>query len=81
MDNETLQAIGRLRRSQGRNADTMLVCDTLENLSRALTITAKAATPPEPVIQPRLLATGDCPECARRREQTRLRVQKVRAKK
>lgn len=30
MDNVMLQAVQRLRRAQGRNADTMLICDELE---------------------------------------------------
>lgn len=39
---ELAQAIARLRRSQPRNADTMMVCDEVDRLSKAHNATGEA---------------------------------------
>jgi hypothetical protein len=77
---ETLQAIGRLRRAQPRNPDTMLVCDELE---RALTFPLKVAEVDvkDIVLKPgaiTVIPNKKCPVCEARKSADRARVQKHR---
>lgn len=61
---EELKAIGRLRRNQGRNADTMLVCNALEKLWHQYKLIAKATK----------IEVVDCEHCKSRLAQTKARV-------
>lgn len=77
----TLQkTIARLRRTMPRNADVMAVCDALEfapppAIVKDIDISGVDLKPGPIVEMPR-----ECPECKRRREQTRARVRKSRRK-
>lgn len=77
MSNVTLQAIGRLRRAQGRNSDTMLVCDQLEAALQNRQPVAREAPPSELKAIPE----KECKVCAARKAANRARVKKHRAVK
>ena len=67
MKKETLQAIGRLRRAQPKNPDTAHVLDEFEHLWAEYKKLASAE-------KLEIVTRNDCPECERRRRQTRDRV-------
>lgn len=78
---ETLQAIGRLRRAQPRNSDTMLVCDELERVLISLPQVAPKMDVKDIVLKPGaivVIPNEKCTVCEDRKSADRARVQKHR---
>lgn len=79
MSVEIQKAIGRIRRTQGRNVDTMLVCDELERF--LIDPLYRVVIEPEREIDVGVEATSHCPVCDARRQANRARVQRHRKRK
>ena len=80
---ETLQAIGRLRRAQPRNPDTLLVCDELERALTCVPIVAAGLDLKTVDLKPgavHFAPPEKCPACEARKSADRARVKKHRAK-
>jgi hypothetical protein len=78
MSNDILQAIGRLRRAQPRNPDTMLVCDELER--RLAAPLMKINVEPDGSTQTEII-DENCPVCESRRATVRNRVKRYRTRR
>ena len=83
---ELLGVIGRIRRQQPRNADTMLLCDALESFVCTPELTAVSTPPHQPVCtQEAATQVGEsavlkvCPVCEARKLANRAQMTKARA--
>ena len=78
MSDDILQAIGRLRRAQPRNPDTMLVCDELER--RLAAPLMRVTVEPDGSAKSEIVDES-CPVCEARRAVVRKRVNRYRKRR